>query len=105
MRLLTFLLMSALTTGLALAQTATPPNSFAPEPQTFPLWEQGAPGALGSEDRDQPALTMYPPAGRQANGTAIIVAPGGSYSVLASNHEGRQVAHWLNALGVTSFVL
>jgi acetyl esterase/lipase len=35
----------------------------------------------------------------------VIVAPGGSYGMLASNHEGRQVANWLNALGVTAFVL
>ena len=105
MKLPAALLLLAVTAQLALAQTTNPPNAFAPEPQTFPLWEKGAPGALGSEDRDQPTLTMYPPAGRQANGTAVIVAPGGGYSGLASNHEGRQVAHWLNALGVTSFVL
>ena len=37
--------------------------------------------------------------------TAVIVAPGGSYHFLASNHEGRQVANWLNAMGVTAFVL
>jgi acetyl esterase/lipase len=69
------------------------------------LWEGGAPGAVGSEDRDRPAITVYAPAGRQANGTAVIVVPGGGYSNLASNHEGRQVANWLNALGVTAFVL
>jgi acetyl esterase/lipase len=35
----------------------------------------------------------------------VIVAPGGSYVILAINHEGRQVANWLNSLGVTAFVL
>src|SRR6185312_4049193 len=74
------------------------------EPQTIPLWEQGAPGALGQRDEDKPTITLY-----RANGTgvrtAVIVAPGGAYAHLASNHEGRQVANWLNALGVTAFVL
>lgn len=74
------------------------------EPQTIPLWEQGAPGALGQADEDKPNITLY-----RANGdgvrTAVIVAPGGSYTHLAMNHEGRQVANWLNALGVTAFVL
>jgi hypothetical protein len=35
----------------------------------------------------------------------VIVAPGGSYQFLASNQEGRQVAKWLNALGIAAFVL
>jgi acetyl esterase/lipase len=41
----------------------------------------------------------------QPSGTAIIVAPGGGYTGLAMNHEGRQVANLLNAAGVTTFVL
>ena len=35
----------------------------------------------------------------------MIVCPGGSYTALASNHEGRQVAAFLNSLGVAAFVL
>ena len=101
MRLLAILLIFS--AGMGLAQTAAPANTSGGEPQTMPLWERGAPGALGSEDRDQPTLTAYP--ARQPSGTAVIVAPGGSYGALASNHEGRQVANWLNALGVTAFVL
>ena len=75
------------------------------EPYTIPLWEHGAPGALGNEDSDVPTLTVYLPLDSTKSRTAVIVAPGGSYSHLASNHEGRQVANWLNALGVTAFVL
>jgi len=37
--------------------------------------------------------------------TAVIIAPGGSYQRLAANHEGRQIANWFNAQGVTAFVL
>jgi acetyl esterase/lipase len=75
------------------------------EPRTILLWENGAPGALGNEDRDKPALTIYPAYGRETSGTAVIVCPGGAYAALAMNHEGRQVANWLNALGISAFVL
>jgi acetyl esterase/lipase len=77
---------------------------FAIDTPTWPLWEQGAPGALGTSDADIPTITYYPAYGR-TSGTAVVVAPGGGYSGLAMNHEGRQVANWLNSLGVTAFVL
>ena len=88
----------------AKAQTQSEPRYIA-EPQTFLLWEKGAPGAQGDRDEDKPSLTYYSPISPSKSGTAVIVAPGGSYQFLASNHEGRQVANWLNALGVTAFVL
>lgn len=77
----------------------------AQDPTTVLLWPNGAPGAIGNEDRDQPALTIFLPVKNQANGTGVIVCPGGSYTGLASNHEGRQVANWLNSLGIAAFVL
>jgi acetyl esterase/lipase len=77
----------------------------AQEPTTVLLWPNGAPGALGNDDSDQPSLTIFLPVKNQANGTGVIVCPGGSYTALASNHEGRQVANWLNSLGIAAFVL
>jgi acetyl esterase/lipase len=79
-------------------------NLFA-EPHSFPLWEHNVPGALGNRDEDNPTLTLYPSVNPRSSGTAVIVAPGGGYVLLAINHEGRQVANWLNSLGVTAFVL
>ncbi|MBZ5581336.1 MAG: alpha/beta hydrolase [Acidobacteriia bacterium] len=73
--------------------------------RVIPLWENAAPGALGTEDRDIPTLTVYPAYGSQRTGTAVVVAPGGGYVNLAMNHEGRQVANYLNALGISAFVL
>jgi acetyl esterase/lipase len=70
---------------------------------TFPLWEGGAPGALGTSDLDVPMLTVFRPQPRTGNRTAVIIAPGGAYLGLASNLEGRQVADW--SRGVTGFVL
>src|SRR5207248_5329100 len=72
-------------------------------PRTLPLWPGQAPGALGDEERDKPTLTIYVP--REPAGTGVIVCPGGGYGALADNHEGRQVANWLNAMGIAAFVL
>jgi acetyl esterase/lipase len=82
------------------AQQKPNPNA---DPETLLLWPAGAPGALGTDDSDRPSVTIF--RARQPNATAIVVAPGGGYQNLASNHEGRQVANLLNAMGVTAFVL
>jgi acetyl esterase/lipase len=92
----------ALTFALASTAAAQAPSLSIDTP-VIPLWEGSVPGALGNEDRDIPTLTIYRPF--RGSGAAVVVAPGGGYSVLASNHEGRQVANWLNAMGVTAFVL
>ncbi|HEX4488462.1 MAG TPA: alpha/beta hydrolase [Terriglobales bacterium] len=73
--------------------------------QTILLWQNGAPGAQGQTDDDQPSITVYKPWEGKNPGTSVVVAPGGGYGFLASNHEGRQVANWFNSLGVTAFVL
>ena len=104
----TVTLAGATSAGWIQAQAAAPvtqqakPNPNA-EPETILLWPDGAPGALGQEDGDRPTLTIY--RARQPSGASVVVAPGGGYGALASNHEGRQVANLLNAAGVTAFVL
>jgi acetyl esterase/lipase len=75
------------------------------EPKVELLWPDGAPGAAGSEERDRPSLTVFlPPAGK-ASGAAVVVCPGGGYQGLAVDHEGRQIAEFLNRHGVAAFVL
>jgi acetyl esterase/lipase len=69
------------------------------------LWPGGAPGAVGTEAVDVPTLTPYVPDTVAATGTAIVVCPGGGYANLAMDHEGRQVAEFLNGLGIPAFVL
>jgi len=73
--------------------------------QIIPLWSGRAPGALGSDESDIPALTVYLPRTMIAATPAMIVCPGGGYARLASNHEGRQIAGYLNSLGMAAFVL
>jgi acetyl esterase/lipase len=70
-----------------------------------PLWADGAPGAKGSEDGDKPTLTIYLPAKEKATGAAVVICPGGGYGHLAMDHEGHQIAQWLNSFGVAGFIL
>jgi acetyl esterase/lipase len=74
-------------------------------PKTELLWPDGAPGALGAEDKDKPSITIYLPGAAKAAGAGVVVCPGGGYQNLAMDHEGKQIAEWLNSLGVAAFVL
>ncbi len=52
-----------------------------------------------------PTLTVFLPPKDKANGTAVIICPGGGYHVLLTKREGTNVARAFNQLGVTAFVL
>ena len=69
-----------------------------------PLWNGPAPGAQGTADMDIPTLTAYMPATNPTH-TAVLVTPGGGYSILARNHEGAQIGDWLADHGIAAFVL
>jgi acetyl esterase/lipase len=93
------------TAGTSAAQGA-PARPFVSRVQpSFPLWSNGAPGALGTDSTDQPNITPYLPPAGTANGTAVVVYPGGGYTHLAMDHEGRQIANWLASNGVAAFVV
>lgn len=70
--------------------------------RAIPLWSQ-APEALANGPEDNPQLTVHRAA--IPNGCGVIVCPGGGYRTLASDHEGLQVAQWLNSHGIHAFVL
>lgn len=68
------------------------------------LWPEGAPLATASEGEAHiPVVYKYLP--KTPTGTAIVVCPGGGYGGLALDHEGEQIAQWLNANGIAAFVL
>jgi acetyl esterase/lipase len=69
------------------------------------LWPKGAPGAKGKKDSDIPAVIVYLPPATKATGAAIVICPGGGYGGLAMDHEGHQVARWLNSLGVAGVIV
>ncbi len=84
----------------AWAQTADPPDY-----ERIPLWKGEPPGAMGTGEDDIPYLLYCPAPADTANGTAIVVCPGGGYANLAMDHEGYQIAAWMNGHGVTAFIL
>jgi len=89
--------------------------------QVIPLWPGTAPGSenwtqkeiLYQNSQGQqmirnivvPTLTLYKPDPARANGTAMIVAPGGGFLFLSWQTEGTEVAEWLASKGVTVFLL
>ncbi len=94
-------------------------------PLTLDVWPDKVPGETGqigaekSETKPvgggrtitivsnvtKPTLTVYRPAKDKDTGAAIVICPGGGYSILAIDLEGTEVADWLNSIGVTGIVL
>ena len=73
--------------------------------RTIRLWPGEAPQAKGTACEDTPTLTIFDPQPGHANGSAVVVLPGGAYAHLAGNLEGRQVADWFTARGFKAFIL
>jgi acetyl esterase/lipase len=80
-------------------------QTFGAAPETIRLWNDGAPGTPSTKPGDEPVLLLSRPEPDKAVPTAVIVIPGGGYAGLAMDHEGAQIADWLNSMGVTAFVL
>jgi acetyl esterase/lipase len=73
--------------------------------QTIRLWPGAAPQAKGATCNDIPALTLFEPRDGAANGSAVIIFPGGGYTHLAGDLEGREVADWFTVRGFRAFIL
>ncbi len=69
------------------------------------LWPSGAPGATGNSDEDRPAVIPFIPEASERNGAAVLVVPGGGFTIRAIDHEGVLVAQWLKDHGITAFLL
>lgn len=75
-------------------------------PTTLTLWPEGAPGAKGTDPKlDVPLLLVHKAPADKATGATVVVCPGGGYGGLAMDHEGAQIAAWLNGLGVNAVIL
>ncbi len=95
--------------------------NFSQAQETIHLWGDATPGAIDNPAYEaksnstietektshitQTMLDIYPADKKTANGTAVIVCPGGGYSHLAIDHEGKQIAEWFNSIGISAFVL
>ncbi len=80
------------------------PNAIA-STEVFEKWDTTSNGRILARTVTAPTLTVYLPAKDKANGTAVIICPGGGYSYLVMNQEGSEVAEAFNRNGVAAFVL
>ena len=86
----------------------------------IPLYKDSIPNSKPAKDKEKvehrdgitiiskisrPTLTVFLPPKEKANGTAVVICPGGGYWVNASVHEGSDVAKVFAAMGVAAFVL
>jgi acetyl esterase/lipase len=107
-------MMKRLTTLLMMLASAT----FAQQQKPLPLYPDGIPNSkpapAGYVEKNvkewitlvtQPVLIPYLPEKGKANGTAIIIFPGGGYAGLAIDHEGYAIARRFNEAGITAFVV
>jgi acetyl esterase/lipase len=108
--LLIFLL-SAVITEIASAQEVIKlwpdgaiPNAI-PGVQVTEKSEAGNDGIQRISNVSVPTITAYLPPKDKVTGAAVMICPGGGYSILASGHEGEDVAKWFNTMGVAAFVL
>lgn len=81
------------------------PKICAEEPQTLRLWEADAPGAVGNEEKDVPTVLVYLPQTSSKPTGAIVICPGGGYGTLAMDHEGHQIARWVNEMGLAGIIV
>lgn len=98
-------LLFGLSIAMAFAATAQAQDKKDAKPALVPLWPDGAPGAKGKDAGDIPGVLVYLPAKDKANGAAIVVCPGGGYGGLAMDHEGYQIASWLNSHGIAGIIV
>jgi acetyl esterase/lipase len=93
------------------------------KPPTVDIWPGKVPGEtgqIGPEETEhkagpipvtlltnvtKPTLTLYKPRKENDTGAAVVICPGGGYSVLAVDLEGEEVARWLNSIGVSGIIL
>ncbi len=71
----------------------------------IPLWEGPAPLAKGEASEDRPDIRVWLAKSSREKSPAVLVVPGGGYGGLANDHEGKQIAEFLNSKGVHAFVL
>ena len=112
----------SLVSGLASTLIQFDRSKGSSRPVTFrsrviPLWSHGAPGSEGHRDEPEkakdwwiknvhnPSLTGFFPPAAAANGTAIVIAPGGGFRELVFDGEGVAPAKFFAKLGITAFAL
>lgn len=112
--------------GMAVVLAHAVPNAAEAARTVLDVWPGKIPGELGSVGEEKaktatqpdgtivttsltnvskPTLTVCRPETAKNTGVAVLVFPGGGYNNLAWDHEGEQIAGWLNSIGITAAVL
>jgi acetyl esterase/lipase len=93
-----------------------------PQNEVLKLWPSGVPGSIPNSSYKEevqtingyparyskvtePTLTVFLPPADKATGMAVLICPGGGYGILAFDHEGYQIAKWLNGNGIAGVIL
>ena len=113
--LLFFTSMLSFNDAAGLRAAAQEPDKLTGE--RFSLWEQGAPDSVDRKDEPEqakdywvknvhdPSVTVFRPPADQANGTAVVIFPGGGHRMLVYTAEGYDPAEYFVRQGVTAFVV
>ena len=113
--LLFFTSMLSFNDAAGLRAAAQEPDKLTGE--RFSLWEQGAPDSVDRKDEPEqakdywvknvhdPSVTVFRPPADQANGTAVVIFPGGGHRMLVYTAEGYDPAEYFVGQGVTAFVV
>lgn len=87
--------------------------------QIIPLWQSDPPNyqetgevtiwdtadIVRVRNVQKPDIAVYLPSKKNSSGEAVVICPGGGYSILAYDWEGSDIARWLNSRGIAAFVL
>ncbi|MDL5513047.1 alpha/beta hydrolase [Arenibacter sp. M-2] len=96
-------------------------SSYGYAQEIIPIWKNGVVNTKESDEMEtiieetddilliakvqKPTIEVYLPSKRNATGQAVVICPGGGYTVLAYDWEGTDIAKWLNSRGIAAFVL
>ena len=98
-------LIGCLTLAVAVASHAAELPKNPPAPEKIALWSGPAPVGDGGSEATGGVITLHRPSPEEANGTAVVICPGGGYGGLVVGPEGHGIAEWLNQHGITGIVL
>jgi acetyl esterase/lipase len=112
------LFLSMLAVGcVATCAAAQHPETEYSSGQQIALWQDGAPGSVDRKSEPEsakdywvknvhdPSVTVYLPEQGKANGTSVVIFPGGGHRMLVFTAEGKEPAKYFTDLGVTAFVV
>ncbi|MFK8059857.1 MAG: alpha/beta hydrolase [Polaribacter sp.] len=83
----------------------TVPNAVENEAykETFRVDKKGVVNAV--RDVKKPTLKLFLANNSKTDNTAVVICPGGGYSVISHIKEGDKIAEWFNSIGISAFVL